>query len=289
MFAAFCTYESFGILIVLSSRHTPRALRPISHRQRRVRHSHLPLLHPPHSPGESPSFGSTFQMTLTRRKSKAAAAAAAAQQDTFSTQDTPPASTSGVFIVSLPSDIDLDALSTLIPGEPLEAPTEDTVIHLYRTLLAHVTQVDVATREVEELHAEAEKKEVELDQVYQDRENDKKEMEALADNLQKELRSIKGERDELGMYFCGQAGCRHSVNALRTAAAKAVLQTQLSSASSSHSASSAELGNLKTRIEDVEREKRDLVGIVGRLKEDCTQRDGMMRFIVGVVCAYFLR
>jgi nucleoprotein TPR len=138
-------------------------------------------------------------MTLTRRKSKAAAAAAAAQQET----DTPSASTSAAFIISLPSDIDTDALSTLIPGEPLEAPTEDTVIHLYRTLLAHVTQVDVASREVEELRAEAEKKEVELDQVYQDRENDKKEMEALAGNLQKELRSIKGERDELGMYFCG--------------------------------------------------------------------------------------
>lgn len=138
-------------------------------------------------------------MTLTRRKSKAAAAAAAAQQEVVSTQETPSASTSATFTISIPSDIDLDALSALIPGEPLELPTEDTVLHLYRTLLAHVTQLDATTHEVEELRAEAEKKEVELDQAYQDRENDKKELENLTENLQKELKTIKSERDELGM------------------------------------------------------------------------------------------
>jgi nucleoprotein TPR len=142
-------------------------------------------------------------MTLTRRKSKAAAAAAAAQQEATSSQDSPPASTSAAFTISLPSDIDLDALSGLIPGEPLEAPTEDTVLHLYRTLLAHVTQLDATTHEVEELRAEAERKEVELDQGFQDRENDKKDMENLAEKLQRELRIVKAERDELCMCSCG--------------------------------------------------------------------------------------
>jgi len=146
-------------------------------------------------------------MTSTRRKTKAAAAAAAVQQ-TASSQDIPSASTSVPLTVPLPSDIDLDALSALIPGEPLETPSEDTVLHLYRTLLAHATQVEATTREVEELRAEAEKKEVELDQAYQDRENDKKDLENLADNLQKELTTIKTERDELGMYSCGLDGYR---------------------------------------------------------------------------------
>lgn len=213
-------------------------------------------------------------MTLTRRKSKAAAAAAAAQQEVVSSQDTLSASTSAAFTVSVPSDIDIDALSSLIPGEPLEAPTEDTVLHLYRTLLAHVTQLDATTHEVEELRAETEKKEVELDQAYQDRENDKKELENLADHLQKELKSVKAERDELGMYFCGRDDYRCFINVIRVAVTRIALQTQLSSASSSHNASSVELDNLKSRIEDVEREKRDLVSIVSRLKEDSAQRDG---------------
>lgn len=219
-------------------------------------------------------------MTLTRRKSKAAAAAAAAQQEVTPSQDTPSASTSAAFTISLPSDIDLDALGALIPGEPLEAPTEDTVLHLYRTLLAHVTQLDATTREVEELRAEAEKKEVELDQALQDRESDRNELENRADNLQKELKTVKAERDEFGTYSYGLGGYCHSVNVVRVATAKVALQTQLSSASSSHNASSVELDNLKTRVEDVEREKRDLVSIVSRLKEDCAQRDGTeMRFM----------
>ena len=212
-------------------------------------------------------------MTLTRRKSKAAAAAAAAQQETTSSRNTPSPSALTAFTISLPSDIDLDALSGLIPGEPLDSPTEDTILHLYRTLLAHVTQLDATTHEVEELRAEAEKREVELDQGYQDRENDKKEMENLAENLQKELKTVKSERDEYGMY----SGGLYFIPPIDTAwvvAAKIALQTQLSSASSSHNASSVELDNLKTRIDDVEREKRDLVSIVSRLKEDCTQRDG---------------
>lgn len=136
-------------------------------------------------------------MTSTRRKTKAAAAAAAVQQE--ASQDTPSASTSAAFTISLPSDIDVDTLSALIPGEPLETPTEDTVLHLYRTLLAHVAQVDATTRQVEDLRAEAEKKEVELDQAHQDRENDKRETEIIVDNLQKELKSVKASRDEHGM------------------------------------------------------------------------------------------
>lgn len=219
-------------------------------------------------------------MTLTRRKSKAAAAAAAAQQEAPS-QDTDSPSTFAPFTISVPSDIDLDALGSLIPGEPLESPTEDTVLHLYRTLLAHVTQVDATTREVEELRAEAEKKEVELDQAYQDRENDKKEMEVLVDSLQKELGSVKAERDELGACCCGLSASRYSTNVVSPGTTRAALQTQLSSTSNSHNASSVELSNLKTHIEDVEREKRDLVSIISRLKEDCTQRDGTKHIGVG--------
>ena len=251
--------------------------------QHRVRDPLLAFLHPPHSPKVLLSFGNSLQMTLTRRKSKAAAAAAAAQREA-SPQDTP--STSAAFTISLPSDIDLDALSVLIPGEPLETPTEDTVLHLYRTLLAHVTQVDATTREVEELRAEAEKKEVELDQAYQDRENDKKEMEILVDNIQKELKSVKAERDEFGVCSCQFCVYCFSISIIRSATAKTALQTQLSSASNSHNASSVELGNLKTRIGDVEREKRDLIGVINRLKEDSVQRDGTKYLVVGDLHAY---
>lgn len=74
---------------------------------------------------------------------------------------------------------------------------------------------------------------------------------------------------------------RHSIDVVWLATARTALQTQLSSSSNSHNASSVELGNLKTRIEDVEREKRDLVGIVSRMREDCAQRDGTKYVAIG--------
>lgn len=77
-----------------------------------------------------------------------------------------------------------------------------------------------------------------------------------------------------------------STDVVLVAAARVALQTQLSSASSSQNASSVELDTLKTRIDDVEREKRDLVSIVSRLKEDCAQRDGTeVRFAMYVLHA----
>ena len=44
--------------------------------------------------------------------------------------------------------------------------------------------------------------------------------------------------------------------------------------SSTQSLSSTELDSFKHRVEDTEREKRDLFGVVSRLKEDSAQRDG---------------
>lgn len=44
----------------------------------------------------------------------------------------------------------------------------------------------------------------------------------------------------------------------------------------SQTSSSSEVELLKNRINDTEREKRDLVGVVDRLKEDSAMRDGTL-------------
>ena len=58
------------------------------------------------------------------------------------------------------------------------------------------------------------------------------------------------------------------------AASRNELQAKLTSLTTSQSSSSAEVETLRHRVEDVEREKRDLVGVVRRLEEDSTHRDG---------------
>jgi nucleoprotein TPR len=56
--------------------------------------------------------------------------------------------------------------------------------------------------------------------------------------------------------------------------AKGKLQEQLTTLSTSQSSASTEVENLKRRVEDTDREKRELIGVISRLKEEGTQRDG---------------
>lgn len=58
---------------------------------------------------------------------------------------------------------------------------------------------------------------------------------------------------------------------------QAALKAQISALSTSQSSSSTEVDNLKRRVDDTEREKRDLVGVISRLKQDSSQREGMLR------------
>ena len=53
------------------------------------------------------------------------------------------------------------------------------------------------------------------------------------------------------------------------------LQAELTAISNSRSATSTEAELLKQRVDDTEREKRDLVAVISRLKEDASQREGL--------------
>lgn len=67
----------------------------------------------------------------------------------------------------------------------------------------------------------------------------------------------------------------HASLAYYTALSKAKLQNDLNELQSTRSQTSAETESLKHKFEDIEREKRDLVGVISRLKEEGAQRGGM--------------
>ncbi|KAG2753160.1 hypothetical protein P692DRAFT_20797402 [Suillus brevipes Sb2] len=194
-------------------------------------------------------------MVGTRRKSKAAAAAAAQHDyDGASTQGTDEFNHPQLFSIPLPVDIDVETLSSLIPEVSFATPTPETIVSVYRLLLAQVTETNATQRDLEEARAEVERREVELDQAYQDAENKTKSLETSLENVQSQLTVTRQEKEQL-------------------AALKSGLEAQISNLSTSQSSSSTELDQLKHRVEDAEREKRDLMGVVNRLKEDATQRD----------------
>ncbi|KAH9974884.1 hypothetical protein BGW80DRAFT_1444514 [Lactifluus volemus] len=201
----------------------------------------------------------------TRRKSKAqaaAAAAAAAEHDFEPAGSVAPSEVQGSsaglskveFSVSIPDDFDLDYLSKFLPDVSFESPSPDTVLSLYRLVVSQAVDSEEALRELEELRAENERKDIELDQALQDRESSVSALETQCKGLQEELVKVKQERDTF-------------------ASSKSNLESQLSTLNSSQSISSTELDSFRHKVEDTEREKRDLLGVVSRLKEDGAQRD----------------
>lgn len=135
-------------------------------------------------------------MMKTRRKSKAAAAAAADAEEHSSPAHDEPHS----FTVSIPDDIDQDALSNLLPDTTLATPSQDLIISLYRLLLSQAADVDATQRDLDEARGESERKDVELDQALQDKESVSKDLEATIEALHEELKQVKHERDQLGKY-----------------------------------------------------------------------------------------
>ncbi|KAL4250041.1 hypothetical protein ABKN59_004926 [Abortiporus biennis] len=186
-------------------------------------------------------------MTKTRRQAKSQLA----EDATDGHEHTPEPST---ITVSIPEDIDIDLLSRLLPGFSLETPSEEAVLSLYRLIIDQSSDNDAVHREVEAIKAEVQKKEVELDQALQDKETATKELEVTLENVQLELKKVKEEKDEI-------------------AAARSLLEEKLSKVSNAESSSHSEVDTLKRRVEDTEREKRDLIGVVSRLKDDSAQRD----------------
>jgi len=120
---------------------------------------------------------------MTRKKSKAAEAEPAAP-----------------FSITLPDDIDEDALSKLVPEINLSSLSSDDVLSIYRFLVSQLTNLNSAERERDEARADTERKDIELDQALQDKESLTNDLEASIESVHKELQEVKQERDQLGSY-----------------------------------------------------------------------------------------
>ncbi|KAF7298841.1 hypothetical protein MIND_00831800 [Mycena indigotica] len=183
----------------------------------------------------------------TRRKSKASGLAEEGEHSS-------PGAAKDTLLISIPEDLDVDALSALLPEASLESQSNDGIVALYRRLAQLAADLDAAVRQRDEDQATVERMEVELDQALQDKESISRQLEGSTEHSQRELAQVKQERDEL-------------------ASAKAALSAQISTLSTSQSSSSTEVENLRHKLDDTEREKRDLVGVISRLKQDSSQRE----------------
>lgn len=181
-----------------------------------------------------------------------------------------------LFEVTLPDDIDEDALSKLIPEINLASLSSDDVLSIYRLLLSQLISLDSAQRERDEARADTERKDIELDQALQDKEHLSNDFEASVELIHKELQQVKQVRDQLGS--CNASFPRISIILIYSFTLvvedKTTLQNQITAISASQHSSTSETTSLKERVEDTEREKRELVGVISRLKDEGSQREG---------------
>lgn len=184
------------------------------------------------------------------------------------------------FTVPIPEDFDIEAFTSLIPDFDIHSPSPESLVNLYQLLLEQSGAIDAAQRDVDELRAESERKDVELDQALQDREQSSKDMEQQVERLQEELTQVKQERDHLcvlNLPFLYVNWLMHSF--IVPVASQNELQTRITGLASSQTSSSREAEELKHRLEDAEREKRDLINVISRLKQDGSERDGELGFL----------
>ena len=176
--------------------------------------------------------------------------------------------------VTLSDDIDEDVLSKLIPEINLALLTSDDILSIYRLLISQLTSLDSAQRERDEARADTERKDIELDQALQDKESLSNDFEASVESVHKELHQVKQERDQLGSYntFFSRKYIDYSFTLV--VEDKTTLQNQIAAISASQHSSTSESTSLKERVEDTEREKRELVGVISRLKDESSQREG---------------
>ena len=208
----------------------------------------------------------------TRRRSKAAAAATAEAShsaDATQVEDT------HSFTIVIPEGLDVDTLSSLVPDADFAAPNSEAIISLYRLLLQQVADLNATQRELDESRAEAEKKEVELDQALQDRESLSKDFEQSLESSHVELEKYKRERDQLGTheYFYYACCVAHFFGS--KAASQSASKSRIAELETAKTSSTTDVDRLRARVDDVEREKRDLVGVISRLKQENESRDGM--------------
>jgi nucleoprotein TPR len=140
----------------------------------------------------------------TRRKSKAQAAAVAAtaeQAGSVAPSEGLAGPSKVEFSVSIPDDLDLEYLSRVLPDVSFDAPSQDTILSLYRLVVSQAVDLEDALRDIEELRADSERKDIELDQALQDRESSVSSLDARVKGLQEELTKAKQERDTLGESY----------------------------------------------------------------------------------------
>lgn len=107
---------------------------------------------------------------------------------------------SDFLVVSIPEELDHQHLAEILPEIPdLSSVSADVVVFLYELVAKQYALLDSSQRDMDELRATTEKKDVELEQFVMEKESMSRDWEDTLASVQDELAKAKQERDKLGL------------------------------------------------------------------------------------------
>lgn len=142
----------------------------------------------------------------TRRASKRLSSTAASNEgDTESSAmaidptDPPETSSSTALAISLPEDIDVAAIQTLVPDFNIFKPTSESIIVLYRVLTQQASTLDEVLQDRDATRAEVQRLEVELDQAIQDQDVQSSQLRNDLEGVRSELVEVRRQKEQSGL------------------------------------------------------------------------------------------
>lgn len=181
--------------------------------------------------------------------------------------------------LELPSDIDVDQLEELLPDVSPSKLTPDAAVQLYKFILDQARAINDLGVQLEQSQSESLKKEIELDQTLQDHDMRFKELDDALSSRSAEVERLNKEYEAIGELMAARA-VPDLLTMSEIASTRAILESEKASFSKSQIISSSEIEKLRFNAADHEREKRDLLSVIERLRSEDDLRDGLCFIVV---------
>lgn len=107
--------------------------------------------------------------------------------------------TSHLPLISIPPELPVDQLKLYFPEDAsLEDPSPEMIVELYRIILQLNEKAEDSTAQVDELRAEAQKREIEMEQAAADQQGESNRLSEDLRRVSAEVTALRTEKVELG-------------------------------------------------------------------------------------------
>jgi hypothetical protein len=117
--------------------------------------------------------------------------------------------------LALPSDIDPTQLADIIPDISLDNPSSEDVVSIYKLVLKQAADLDELSSQLEQANESSHRKDIELDQLLQERDVQMKDIESTLTTNTSEVDKLRAELKAKGMFTLCHCPCKLTLDRRR--------------------------------------------------------------------------